>query len=359
MRVFIRADASEVIGTGHVVRCLTLADELIKHTKEIVFIYRQMPDHLVACIKNKGFSLLKCSFNYKVGSIEDAQDTALLIQSQYKITIEDWLIVDHYSIDHVWESIIEKMIKNLMVIDDLANRKHECKLLLDTSLCDHPEHRYFGLVSPSTKQLLGPKYALLRDEFIKVRSHMTSRTYNSMNNINILVCFGGTDPTNETWKVINSLTPLVINDNKYEITVILGQANPNIQNIQENCNTLESIKVLVQPPSMALEMFKADIAICGGGTMTWERYCMGLPALVIAIAANQIGIAEQGEKWKLDKYLGESKFVSDELIRNELEVALRSPQKLKSSSYIAMELVDGKGATRIADILIGRCALGD
>lgn len=351
MRFFIRADASEMIGTGHVMRCLTLADELLKDWHEVIFIIRQMPEYFVNLMKKKGISLIRLDSNHSVGSIEDANSIVEILQSNFVITLEDCLIIDHYDIDHKWEFVLKQTIYKIVVIDDLANRKHMCTILLDTNLYDTPEQRYTGLVSTQTRKLLGPQYALLREEFSEVRNHMVKSEICSREPTNILICFGGTDPTNETTKVINALELLLNCSTKFELTVIVGRTNPNIQSIQEKCNNSKNIRFLIQPPSMALEMSRSHIAVCGGGTMTWERYCMGLPALVIAIADNQIGIAQQGEKRNIDRYLGESQFVSVQRIQKELITYLDYPQLVEIKRQMAMALVDGEGAKRVSRII--------
>jgi len=360
MKFIIRVDASETIGTGHIVRCLTLANELRKMLHDVVFIVRQMPDYFVKLIKDSGFLYISYNSNYAVGSTEDAYSTLELFRKKIHISLEDCLIIDHYMIDSTWESILKSMFIKIMVIDDLANRQHECTILLDTNLYENPEQRYKGLVPIQTRKLLGPQYALLREEFATVRSQLSHNQMSTESITNILICFGGTDPTNETMKAISALEDLLSFNMGIELTVIMGGANPNIQRIQEKCRGLKGIRLLIQPPSMALEMSKSNIAVCGGGTMTWERYCIGLPALVIAIADNQIGIAQQCEKRKIDKYLGESCFVSEDILSKEVLAYLSSPQyDKKVRQEAAMSLVDGKGVSRVARIVMDHNTLGE
>lgn len=352
MRFFIRVDASEQIGAGHVVRCLTLADELQKNLHEVIFLSMHMPEHFISLMKKKGISFNRLVSTHSVGSIIDATTVLEFLQSEYAISIEDCLIIDNYQIDHIWETVLKQSVGKIVVIDDLANRQHVCDLLLDTNAYDLPEKRYEGLLPVETKKLLGAKYSLLREEFSEVRNLMLKKQISRRTYTNILICFGGSDPTNETMKAINALVLLLDHHTGFELTVILGRANPNIQTIQERCKGLKKVRCIIQPQSMALEMSRAHVAVCGGGTMTWERYCLGLPALVIAIAENQIGIAQQGEKRNIDKYLGESKFVNEQIIRDELLDFLKSSRISEATRQKAMNLVDGEGVKRVTRMIM-------
>jgi UDP-2,4-diacetamido-2,4,6-trideoxy-beta-L-altropyranose hydrolase len=190
MRVAIRTDASSDIGTGHVMRCLALAEELKDKTAEVLFICREMPGHLADYIKEKGFlvSLLQSSENREIlitdiGALPHAnwlgttweQDTQETYQILNKKPFWDWLIVDHYALDVRWDKSQRSFVNNIMVIDDLADRQHDCDILLDQNLYEGMELRYQELVPGTCKQLIGPKYALLRREFRKTRLRRRER----------------------------------------------------------------------------------------------------------------------------------------------------------------------------------------
>lgn len=243
MKIFIRVDASEKIGTGHVIRCLTLADELRKNLHEVIFISVQMPEYFISLINKKGYSFNKQASTHMVGSVMDAFNILKFLQSKYEISNEDCLIIDNYQIDHIWETVMKQSFGKIVVIDDLANRQHVCDLLLDTNEYDSPENRYEGLISIETKKLLGSRYSLLREEFLEVRNLMFENQISKRILTNILICFGGSDPTNETMKVINALELLLDHYKELELTVILGRANPNIKTIQEKCKGLKKGKM--------------------------------------------------------------------------------------------------------------------
>lgn len=188
MLVVIRADASETIGSGHIMRCLTLAERLRLKGAEVSFICRDFSGNLVEHIRNKGFKVHLLS---KVGgenlSVQsngkqkwlgtdwnkDA-DEAIAVLAKYKKKI-DLIIVDQYGIDYKWQSRIRAMTQKIMVIDDLANRRHACDILLDQNFFEYPSARYSYLVPQNCRMLLGPHYALLRSEFIEARLNSGKR----------------------------------------------------------------------------------------------------------------------------------------------------------------------------------------
>jgi len=351
MKIFIRADGSKIIGIGHLMRCMTLAQKLKESSNcEIIFLVHEIPQHIKTYIYTLGFSIVQYNTVYRIGSVEDAKFILTLIREKYVITNQDWLIVDHYMIDKDWESVLGLEFHKIMVIDDLANRKHNCTLLLDTTVSVDYTYRYENLLSPNTIKLLGPHYALLRDEFSEMRNKILSGHMNKIKG-NILICFGGTDPTNETEKVIRALEPWVLKK-KFQLTVIMGSANPHISKVEAKYGATSGINLSVQPHSIALEMSKAELAICAGGTMTWERYCLGLPGLVIAVADNQINIAKEGERQRIDKYLGEASEVQEFHIDKALMELLYTPHRIMDAAKIAWELVDGEGAARVSQYIL-------
>ena len=184
MNIAFRVDASTQIGTGHFMRCLTLADALKQHGAKIRFASRHMPEYLrdMLVVKGHEFMLLDSSPSDAIsdglshanwlGTSQhaDAQDTVQALSGQ----TWDWLIVDHYALDARWESALRQTAKNIFVIDDIADRQHDCDVLLDQNLYADMDSRYTGKVPAHCQLLLGPRYALLRDEFRQLREQ-TSR----------------------------------------------------------------------------------------------------------------------------------------------------------------------------------------
>lgn len=348
MRFVFRVDSSTRIGTGHLMRCLTLASALKNEGAEIYFISRELPGNLCHFIENKGYKVYRLPYNnelvdnknYKeheswlgVNWSRDTEETSnILISIGGKI---DCFIVDHYAIDSKWERKIRPFVKKIMVIDDLADRSHDCDILLDQNYYPNLENRYDGLVPGHCKKLLGPKYALLRPEFIEARKNLRVRD----GRVNkILIFFGGTDPTNETEKALEAIRLLKRPD--IGIDVVVGEANQNKEKIKEICNSMENVVFHCQVENMAQLMVEADLAIGAGGATTWERCYLGLPTITVVVADNQAeiakAVAQTGAIWNLG--LGECVSSYDYFV--SINKGINNPILLKSMERSALKLME-------------------
>jgi UDP-2,4-diacetamido-2,4,6-trideoxy-beta-L-altropyranose hydrolase len=291
LRIAFRTDANELIGTGHFIRCLALADELRRQGCEIAFVTRGLPQHLKTMLEERRILLLEPSslknsetmdelaHAHWLGTSQeqDAQQTIHLLGT----TSWDWLVCDHYALDNRFETMLRPVAQNIMVIDDLADRVHDCDVLLDQNFYIDQEVRYQGKVPLHCQMLLGPTYALLRPEFKQVREQAKIRSGEVRN---ILVFFGGVDASNQTGKALQALIDMHSN---IQVDVVIGMQHPHKKEIKELCE-LNDFNYHVQTNQMATLMSKADLAIGAGGTAVWERFCLGLPSFCIATANNQI-----------------------------------------------------------------------
>lgn len=301
MLAVIRADASTSIGSGHVMRCLTLAHRLKKEKNaKVVFVMRDLPGNLIDVVEKQGFEILKLSPANQKYSLNgyglwltvpmdvDVQQTIEVLQhylQDHGCDVVDRLIVDSYALDEQWEWRLRPYCNEIMVIDDLANRRHDCDILLDQNFYLNKDVRYAGLVPEHCKMLLGPEHALLREEFYEAKKHLRKRDGNIKN---ILVFYGGSDLTNETEKAIKALVQL--HDEGYSFTadIITGLSNSRREKIEKICIKYHFLHYYCQVSNMAEFMNKADLMLGAGGSTTWERLYMALPALVTAVAENQI-----------------------------------------------------------------------
>ena len=317
MLAVIRADASTSIGSGHVMRCLTLAHRLKKEKNaKVVFVMRDLPGNLIDVVEKQGFEVLKLSPANQKYSLNgyglwltvpmevDAQQTIELLQyylQEHSCEVVDRLIVDSYALDEQWERMLRPYCKEIMVIDDLSNRRHECDILLDQNFYLNKDVRYVGLVPEHCKMLLGPEHALLREEFYEAKKHLRKRDGNIKN---ILVFYGGSDLTNETEKAIKALVQL--HDEGYNFTadVITGVSNSRREKIKNLCSKYQFLRYYCQISNMAEFMNKADLMLGAGGSTTWERLYMELPALVTAVAENQIQGCRDCSQAGIIEYLG-------------------------------------------------------
>lgn len=359
MKVVIRTDASEQIGSGHVMRCLSLAGALRKRNAEITFICREHAGNLSDFIEGKGYRvnrlLAQTEQRSKLGWNQHASWLGAFWEDDARETIGafpahescDWLIVDHYALDNKWESLIDPIAQKVMVIDDLADRNHDCDLLLDQNLFPEMETRYTGLVPDSCHQLLGPRYALLRDEFVRVRSRLKPRDGATKR---VLVFLGGNDLSNQTEKVVRAVLSSGLID--IEMDVVIGLGNPHKELLRELCTEkLPKANFHCQINNMAEFMAKADFAVCAGGTITWERCCLGLPAIVMATAENQVALSSFSAQQGLCLYLGKTDIVSIEKIESALRIFCNSPELLQSFSAKSKRIVDGRGVHRVLGVL--------
>ena len=254
MNVIIRADASVEIGSGHVIRCLTIADKLSQAGCNVKFWMERLEGNLIEVVKQRGFE-----------HIEYPEQA-------------DLYIVDHYALNIEWEKSIRLYTPKIAVIDDLA-RSHDCDLLLDQNVMPNYETRYDDKLPAHCVKLLGPKYLLIRDEFIDVRSQLRQRTQEIER---LLIFMGGSDPTNETMKVLQALIP----DQFEHVDIVIGKSNPQRQVIEQICEE-RGYHFHCQINYMAQLMQQADFAIGAGGATTWERCYVGLPSSATIVADNQ------------------------------------------------------------------------
>lgn len=333
--IAFRVDSSAAIGAGHVMRCLTLAGELRGSCKEIVFIHRELPGNMIDYIESRGFLVYRIPL--APGEAQwrmDAEKTRdILIGNNF---MPEWLIVDDYELDKRWESALRPWVKRIMVIDDLADREHDCDLLLDQNYYRNPESRYQHLVPENCRQLLGPKYALLRREFKIARRTLRARDGSVKR---ILVSYGGSDPTNETMKALEAVE--LLNRPDLAVDVVVGAANPNGKRIEAICAQMRNVNFYCQVENMAELMAKADLALGAGGVSNWERCCLGLPALITIVAENQRetveALAEDGIVWNL----GWHEEVGVDILVKSVKDLLNNPDRIMEMARRGLVLFEG------------------
>ncbi|MGO0790215.1 UDP-2,4-diacetamido-2,4,6-trideoxy-beta-L-altropyranose hydrolase [Herbaspirillum seropedicae] len=368
MQIAFRTDASTQIGTGHVMRCLTLADALAIRGAQSVFVCREHPGHLLELIRARGHQAIALPLgdmphdaHSEIDSAHaqwlgadwasDAQQTLAALQAEHV----DWLIVDHYALDARWEKQLAGHCDKLMVIDDLADRPHACDLLLDQNwLGTAPDMRYAGLLPERCRTFLGPRYALLAPEYEKLRASMPERDGSIKR---ILVFMGGADAGNQTVKVMQALTDPAFED--LAVDVVVGMSHPDPAPIRDAAAKRPATTLHQGLPSLAKLMANADLMIGAGGSTAWERMCLGLPAIVIGIAQNQLAISRALMAADYIRFLGEKDVVTAADITDSIAAALKDHKGNHEQSLRCRELVTGTGATDIATILIAEASYND
>ncbi|PTM58856.1 UDP-2,4-diacetamido-2,4,6-trideoxy-beta-L-altropyranose hydrolase [Desmospora activa] len=350
MYVSIRTDSSIEIGTGHTMRCLTLAEALQKMGAEVSFICRDGPGNINSFIEKRGFIVyrlppIQMERSQEEWNVQDAVESLTIIKKHAPI---DWLIVDHYTLDWRWEQSMRGYAKKIMVVDDLADRRHDCDLLLDQNLHHQMDTRYQTRLMRDCRLLLGPKYAMLRPQFYFQRQKM-KKPNGEVRRIHI--CFGGSDPTNQTLRALEAIASL--DDKRWSIDVVVGRANPFSDEVKKACSRIPGASFFGHVDDMATLLADSDLAIGGGGSSTWERCCLGVPSLIISIANNQTAASQECHRRQLIRYLGAYDQVTTQQINKELIRMATDKKELLSLRARGMEMVDGLGVTRVCLLLLG------
>lgn len=357
-----RTDASLQIGTGHVMRCLTLAKALREQGAECRFICREHAGNLLELIRDQGFGAvalpaapvernhLRVSADSELVHAEwlgaDWQTDADATREALGGIKVDWLVVDHYALDSRWETAMRPHCRKLLVIDDLADRIHHCDLLLDQNLVADMEHRYDGKVPDQCGRLLGPQYALLQPEY----AEMHPRTPPREGPVRcVFIYFGGADRHNLTGRAL--ATCLTLESKDIAVDVVINPNSPHADSIQAQVQGKEQVSLHSHLPSLAPLMVRADLAIGAGGATSWERCCLGLPTLVITIAENQKPSADELDRQGLIRWLGHANEVSEQLIANEL-ASLLDEGLTSAWSEKCQQFTDGLGANRVRSVLL-------
>lgn len=359
MEVFFRTDASLTIGHGHVMRCLTLAGALRERGLRSAFVCKQHAGNLCDLIEERGFAVvrvpvtetvsseLKISHAFWLGSslIEDAELTSAAIE---RIGVRpQWLVVDHYALDHRWEALLRPAVDRLMVVDDIADRSHDCDVLLDQNFFLNLQQRYVNKVPSQCIMLLGPKYALLQPVYAEL--HAQAEPKNAVRRI--FMFFGGADAENLTGRAISAFQRLERPDIRLDVVMTSGGAS--YETIEKQVSGHSNICLQGSLPSLGPLMAKADLAIGAGGATVWERLCLGLPSIVISLAENQKPVCKDLASAGLIRYLGFQDQVDEGLIHRTLSNILDS-KSIPEWSGRCRAVCDGEGLERVAEVIIAQ-----
>jgi len=336
MKIGFRVDASRSLGTGHLMRCLTLADVLAGEGVDSVFLCRA--DEATSLVGDAGHGLLELP-PQPSGEEVDAEQCGELLDGSL-----DWIVVDHYGLGDAWERLMYAHTVRLAAIDDLA-RLHDVDLLLDQNVLPDRASPYAGRLPVRARALLGPRYALLRPEFIgtpRERDGSISR---------VLVNFGGSDPANATTLALDALERVGWTDRA--VDVVVGRLHQHTDQLAGRCSGHPGWALHVQTPRLGQLMRAADLALGAGGTSTWERCASALPALVVTIADNQLEVAAATAAAGACRWLGDVDEVSVDTLARELESLAGAPEEVQQMGRAAGALCDGRGARRVARALLG------
>ena len=362
MRIVFRVDASIQMGTGHVMRCLTLADALKNQGAECYFICRKHPGNLIGLITQRGYHVDVLPYtdpsqerelqNHITGlahaswlGATQKADASLCIHILEALK-PDWLIVDHYALDVHWEKALRPYCKKVMVIDDLADRQHNCDVLIDQNYLPLYEQRYDNLVPATTKKLLGPSFVLLRDEFLKLREEKLHQVPNI--EAHILINFGGIGNYSLLSKVIEAINIF----KKQSFYIVTGGLDPHLLLELEKSISYAKVKIVETVVNMADIMSQSQYAIGACGSTVWERFCLGLNSGLVEIAENQAPLLNYLAQMNLIDNLGNFNSLTIDDILKLLQNLDLMDEKYSHRKSAIMNLIDGKGTQRVNDIIL-------
>lgn len=349
-RVVFRVDASMRIGGGHLMRCLSLADALVDRGAEVIFVCALLTPSLLARMAASGYPLERVDppagveGDHRDGAVlalhaqrADATRTHAALQGMPQA---DWLVLDHYQLDHVWQTAVRSAARRLLVIDDLANRVLACDLLLDQTFARHPSH-YDGLLPRGADMLVGSRYALLRPQFRRARPAAMQREHGPVRRV--LISLGATDIRGVTLRALERALAV---DAQFGVDVVLPADAQSLKGVRALATVNRRVAVHVDREDMASLLLAADLAVGAAGTSAWERCCLALPTVTLVLAENQREVAAS-----LDE-AGAALVVDDvEDVAVGVERLLADGAARARMSAAASRVTDGSGACRVADVM--------
>jgi UDP-2,4-diacetamido-2,4,6-trideoxy-beta-L-altropyranose hydrolase len=346
MEVCFRVDASARTGAGHVTRCLTLADELSARGAAVTFLCRPDPQIERVASRRRVMLLPPVCATEPVSQRNDAG--ASLEQLRTKGHAFDWLVVDHYRLAAEWECTMRSVAHHVLVIDDLADRAHDCEVLTDPTFAQDGS-RYDGLVPDGCQRLCGADYALLRAEFrVQRQRARASWTFNA-HAARVHLFFGSSDTHNHTARFSRLLLE---HFPSLTISAVVGAMHvyeSDLRCLQADYEKRFRWRSAVE--NMAEDMAQCEIALGAPGGATWERACLGLPALYLAVSDNQVGIVTDLENAGLCRFLGSAATISDSAFVDGIGAFLANERRLATMRDIGMRAIDGLGAVRVAQAM--------
>jgi UDP-2,4-diacetamido-2,4,6-trideoxy-beta-L-altropyranose hydrolase len=326
-----RADASALVGSGHVRRCLVLAEALARDGWSVTFACRAGTKEAVPSLAQSGYA---CCL------VPEDGNSAVSLQGLVAGGC-DFLVVDHYGLDARFERACRPWAKTILVIDDLSDRSHDCDILLDQTP-GRQASDYAGLVPGHCAILAGSQFALLDPRFRRARERLGAPSDQVRR---VLVGFGGTDPAGATVRVLEALAVAKLGT---AVDVVLGIANDDMGRIRQLAAQLDPpAAVHVSVDDMASMIARADMAIGAGGVSALERCCLGVPSITITIADNQRKLADELARSGATENLGPVSELSTRNIAEAVSHLASDSEWRRKMRAAALAVADGLGAARV------------
>lgn len=358
--LIVRADASHVIGIGHIMRCIAIGQRWKELVGSVRFACVQIPLSLRQRLTQEGFELdLFCSSldedrdepsldaSCAPGSAADSKRLVGLLEQHQAAAV----VMDGYRFDGSYQVAVREYPARSMLLDDYGHADYyAADLILNQNL--GAEANLYRNRRPTSELLLGPDYALLRKEFL---SEGQKARKNHAMPLHLLVSLGGSDCSDVIIKVVEALKRL--DQNVLHTRILLNGAVSRLGAMQSAVGERMRIEFLHNVTDMAEQYRWADIALAAGGSSNWEMSYFGLPRAMIVLADNQVDVASRLSQTRAALLLGNASDVTDIDIADGLTRLLEDPALRNDLADRSQRLVDGLGALRCVDALTALVSL--
>jgi UDP-2,4-diacetamido-2,4,6-trideoxy-beta-L-altropyranose hydrolase len=330
--LLIRADAGGELGTGHVMRMLALAQAWQDRGGSVTLAACQCPEALISRLQEEAISFEDLG-ELELGGSEDARKVIELGKSLQPA----WVVIDGYDFGPSYQQTLKGSGFKVLAVDDWGHcDEWYVDLRLNYNL--HAEDQ-LALNPPQflrTAVLAGPHYALLRREFrdLPLRTRLADAP------AKILVTFGGVDPDNASGRIARAISEINLD---WRVTVLAGPGNSHLDALQQACKRLSNFQILHNVTNMANLYTAHDAVISAAGSSCYEWLRYGLPALVYAIANNQVPLIPYLERIPNVEAPGWLARTTDD----DLSIDLQCLAERASKPPVANGLIDGIGADRV------------
>ncbi|HEV8322562.1 MAG TPA: UDP-2,4-diacetamido-2,4,6-trideoxy-beta-L-altropyranose hydrolase [Myxococcota bacterium] len=352
--VLLRADASARIGTGHLMRCLTLATALRRAGAAPRLLVRPDLPALLQRARASGFEIVEVTEAPDPGAAPAPPGaTAAPLERMVADALNDagakaCVVVDGYQFDQAYRAAVRARGATSLVIDDLRPQDVIADVFLDQN---------FGAGgvaygnSGGAAMLLGVEFAVLRDEFREAAAVPARRTPARARRL--LVSMGGSDPDGMTGRVLDACARL--DDPDLQVDVLCGAANAHVAALRARAGSERfALRVLVDPPGVAALMREADLAIAAGGTTSWEMMCVGLPSVKVVLADNQRPVVRALAAAGLCADAGDAGALTPARLAAAIDALAADAEQRRYMADEGRRRVDGRGADRVAAALLAR-----